>query len=385
MKKVNIVLFSLCISSIAMSQDAELKARIDTLQQQLLDLRKVAESALTGQRQQPAGSAVVMSGNVFANYSYSPNGGTDWPSMNKFDLDRVYLTAKSNLSEEWKAQVTTDVYRTSSIGSTTYYNGLAIRLKYALVEYAPAPSVSIKAGMIPTVWTSISELYWKYRGIAKVPTDKSSYFSTSDLGISGTYLLPNKLGEVSAFILNGNGYDNPDTNRYKDFGARAVLNPFSDESVLKSLAIAGYGYVGTSGGPGGPALPRNRIGGIVACSYSIVSANIEFDSRKDAPATPNTTVTGSLWSVFGEVRSPWDAWLSKFAAVWRVDFVDPNVNVSGDKTRFVIGGLAYKVNDKVTLALDEQATYAETKTLTRYDKSKTDYDSKICIHSIIIL
>jgi hypothetical protein len=380
---VSLLAATFAFSQVSPAQDEALRARVDSLEQQVLGLQKAAAETKTPQKQQSPGPIVIMSGLIFTNYSYSPKGGADWPSMNKFDFDRVYLTAKSTLTEEWKVQVTTDIFRTSNVGSGAYYNGLSFRLKFALLEYTPDPAWSIKAGAIPNVWTGFSESLWKYRGIAKVPTDKNGYFSTADLGISAAYSLPNKVGELTASILNGNNFENPDTNRFKDIGVRASLAPFGENPALKSLVFGAHCYLGSNGTPGGPALERNRFGGIVGYSYSVISANIEYDIKQETPVNPNVKVSGNLLSVFGEVRSPAEGWWGKLAAVWRVDLVEPNVDVTGDKTTFVIAGLSYKINDKVMLVLDQQAVFAESKTLTKYDKTKVDFDQKYFVHAII--
>ena len=97
----------------------------------------------------------TFSATLFSNLVYSPRG-IDGKFANKFDFDRVYFTMKTPLAEDWKFQVTTDIYRNAS--ATSYYNGLAVRLKFAIVEYTPFTSLSVKFGMVPGPWNGLVEI-----------------------------------------------------------------------------------------------------------------------------------------------------------------------------------------------------------------------------------
>jgi hypothetical protein len=323
---------------------------------------------------------VQMSGVFFGFFSYT-HTGIDGKDFNRFDFDRVYLTSKCQLFEQGKVQLTSDVFRNSATGS--YYAGLSVRLKFAYFDYAPATGVSIKIGMIPTHWFGLIDQYWKYRGLAASVADRAGYISSADLGFSVAYALPGKFGELSGYMFNGNGYAAPETNRFKDVAFRLNVSPFPDDPALKQLLVAGHWYKGSNISTTSLALPRDRYGVFLSYGYSFATIGVEYDVRKDALLNPDTLLTGNAFSIFGEIKSPWEEWRNAISLVWRHDILEPDVDKGGDMTRFTILGLAYKLHEKVTLVLDRQWTKAETESLKRNDGTKTDYDDRWLFHMII--
>ena len=383
----------------------ELLARIESLEQRLTELKPAPDMAFLAEKlssllgelkksvedtktsqasAQKALAAIQQStqvgGQVFAFYSYTTTGieGNDF---NRFDLDRMYLTAKAQVFEGGKLQFTSDLFRNSAAGS--YYGGLALRIKFAFLDYAPSASVSIKLGMVPAMWPGFVDGYWKYRGISPTVSDRSGYFSTADLGVSISYLLPGKMGELSAFILNGSGYTSPETNRFKDLGLRASFSPFQNEPFLKQLTVAGYVYKGSNLSTISEALQRDRFGAFAGYGYSIATFGVEYNLRREAPANPDTVVSGSALSLFGEIKAPFEELKNALSLVWRYDVVEPNIDKGGDMARFAITGIAYKPNEKLTFVLNRQWTLAETASLKSNDGTKTDRDSRWFIHTII--
>lgn len=344
-----------------------------------LDQYKTAQQA-TQKSSVAAQPPVQMSGVFFGLFSYT-HSGIEGKDFNRFDFDRVYLTAKSQLFDQGKVQLTTDIYRNSATGS--YYAGLSLRLKFAYFDYAPTSAVSIKIGMIPTHWFGLIDQYWKYRGLAASVGDRSGYLSSADLGLSIAYALPGKFGELSGYIFNGTGYAAPETNRFKDVALRLTVSPFPDDPALKQLLLAGHWYKGSNISTATLALPRDRYGMFLSYGYSFATIGVEYNVRKDAPVNPDTLFSGNAFSIFGEVKAPWEEWRNSFSLVWRHDVLEPDVDKGGDMTRFTILGLAYKLHEKVTLVLDRQWTKAETESLKRNDGTKTDYDDRWLLHMII--
>jgi hypothetical protein len=373
----------------AKTTDAALEQRLEMLEQRIADLNAElkkstdeakASQTITNKAVASLQQYAQVSGQVFAFYSYTTNGieGKDY---NRFDLDRMYLTAKSQVFDQAKIQLTTDLYRNAATG--TYYSGLSLRLKFALVDYTPAPAVSIKLGMIPGVWSGFIDTYWKYRGLSSNITDRNGYYSSADVGVSVSYALPGKLGDVSGFILNGSGYTSAETNRFKDYALRASVSPFVDDPVLQPLTVAAYVYKGSNQAKNSLALPRNRFGAMIYYAYSVASMGIEYNIRKDAPTNPDTTISGNGLSLFGEIKAPVEDLRSKLSLVWRFDLLEPNVDKGADIQRFTILGLAYKPHDRVTFVLDRQWTKAESAVLTRNDNTKTTYDGRWFLHTLV--
>ncbi|MCX6135358.1 MAG: hypothetical protein NTU47_16250 [Ignavibacteriales bacterium] len=342
-----------------------------------VEAKKPAENAAAPKP--AAGIVPTFGAQFFGNYTYVING-TDGKDYNKFDMERVYFTMKSQIADDWKFQITTDIYRNAAAGS--YYAGLAVRLKFAYLDYAPLQGLSVKFGMIPGVWNSTEETAWRYRGIEKTISDKNGYFSTADVGLSATYALPSKLGEVAAYMVNGDGFSAVEANRFKDYSVRATLTPFGSVELLKSFAVSGVASFGAGGTT--RALQRDRYGALVGYSYSIFSLGAEYLVRKDAPTNPDTVRTGNVYSLIGEIKAPFADLQSKLSLVVRFDGIEPNVDKGGDQTHYLIAGLVWKVTDKLTLALDNQILFCETNSLKRApDNVLLDTDRRWFLHTIL--
>jgi hypothetical protein len=320
----------------------------------------------------------VFSSVMFGNFLYSVRG-TEGKYANRFDFDRVYFTMKTPLAEDWKFQVTTDIYRNAS--ATSYYNGLAIRIKFAMVEYVPVSSVSVKFGMIPGPWNGLVETYWKYRGVATTASDKFGLIATADAGISAAYTLPGKIGDVSVYMYNGTGYAAPEANRFKDYVARLTLAPFASSDELKGLTVSGIAYVGNNGTA--IALQKNRFGAFVGYTYSVFMVGSEYLVVKNAPTNPDSVQTGNLLSVFAELKSPVAGFASQFSLIGRFDVNEPNVNKGGDITRTTIVGLVFKANDRVWWVVDNQQCRTEKATQKAVDGSSIAADVRWYLHAII--
>ena len=355
------------------------------LDQLLAEVTKVVDNAK--QTEQKPTSAVQISGQIFSYFVYT-TAGKEGKDFNRFDLDRIYLTAKGQVFDEGKVQVTTDLFRGSSYRqpdsiAKLYYGGFAVRMKFAFMDYTPEKFLSVKIGLIPTVWPSFVDGIWKYRGISASVSDLQSYSPTSDVGVSVSYALPGKMGDLSGFVLNGSGYTSAETNRYKDVALRASVYPFVDDPLLKPLLVAGYVYKGSNLSTTSTALPRNRFGGLVSYAYSVVSGAVEYNSRADAPKYADTLVYGTALSFFGEIKAPVNEWRDKCSFLWRYDVVEPNDKKGGDVSRLKIIGLIYKPVDKIILAIDRQWIDAETKTMKQFDNVPISYDNRWFFHVII--
>jgi len=328
-----------------------------------------------------APSPVTVGGQAFLYYTYTTNGieGNDF---NRFDFERMYINIRGDISQDSKFMFTSDIYRNTTTG--TYYSGLAMRVKYAYYDYSPLKYLSLKIGMIPTTWVGYIDSYWKYRVLSSSFTDKNKYFASSDLGFSATYTLPEKLGDVTAFILNGEGYTSNELNRYKDFAARLSLTPFSSIDALQGITLGEYYYKGSYQSKLNTADPKNRAGSFIGYNDKYLSANIEYNYREDGDSTKVGLLTiGYGLSYFGEFKYPFSLFTNRMSLVWRLDIADPNRSKGSDMTRYGIIGLTYKLNDKVQLVLDHQFQHAEASIWKKANGSRTNFDEKWFVHSLI--
>lgn len=314
---------------------------------------------------------------LFGNYGYTVDG-IEGSKYDKFDLERMYLTMKAQLGDQWKLQMTADVYRNTAAG--TYYSGLGIRLKFGFLDYTPYSSLSIKAGMIPGPFNSVVESLWKYRGVAATANDKYGYVQTADLGVSVAYTLPSKYGEIAAYMFNGNGFTAPETNPSKDFVLRATINPFPEIKYLDKLKLGGYAYTGKTGAAG---LKKERFGGLIGYSYSVVMVGAEYNTRTDKPDTKTGDVSGNVISFFTEIKAPVAELENKLSAILRYDSSDPNNSTEKDKTSFLVAGIVWKATDNVSLVIDKQLTKTDSPLLKTTAGPFTDRDDKWVINAIV--
>jgi hypothetical protein len=301
------------------------------------------------------------------------NGGK---ATDRFEIGRAYLTFLVPLSDRIGARVTTDIKQGAS-GSG--YQGLFIRLKYAYLQYTflrPQPSGNglaalARIGMLHTVIIDHEETFWP-RYLGQVPLERLGFFASADLGAATLWTLPSKLGEVYGTITNGNGYEQPETDRFKDFALRVSITPLGRTSgLLKTLTISPWGYGGDTASKFATShtsaitsgLEKRRYGvfaGIKDPRLTIAGEWAQRVSQVESGATPATRtvarVTGQLWDTFAIVRpiqwgnpkSP-----STVGAVFRIDRFKPDRSVSGN-TQYIIGGVFWEPTPKAAVAVDYQ-------------------------------
>jgi hypothetical protein len=328
---------------------------------------------------QPASPPFEFSGVIFANYQYGGLKGNR--SVNRFEMDRAYLTFRATPAEHFGVRVTTDVYQQRDTTRDAYYRGWAVRVKYAYGQYdfirgdADALKAGVRLGILQTVVIENEEQFWQ-RGLAPVAVDQNGYFASADAGGSLTVMLPNRFGEIYATITNGPGYTSRETDRFKDYAARLTLTPLASRSgFLKGLTISPWYSNGDrasdfarrrgtvravpdalrkdrAGVFVGIRDPRIALGAHVAQRWDVIeSADTTLDV---APATTNRT--GRLLSLHTTVRPL--AYLSDgpkwpIAVVLRADHIEPNVDTDA-YTRNYFAGVQWEFNRRTSLTLDYQ-------------------------------
>lgn len=301
------------------------------------------------------------------------NGGK---ATNKFELGRAYLTFLAPIGARTSFRVTTDIKQGTS-GSG--YQGLFIRLKYAYLQYDFVKGSAsnngfgglARIGMLHTVVIDHEETFWP-RYLAQVPLERLGFFSSADLGAATQWTLPGKLGEVYGTITNGNGYEQPETNRFKDLALRVSVTPLSSSGgLLKTLTISPWVYRGENASkfatdPTTPitrGLTKDRYGVFAGIKDRRLTLGGEWAQRKDevelgsTPAAPDaSTTTGRLYDAFAIIRPlEWgtSSHTSSVGAVFRWDRFKPNKSAAGD-TQYLVGGVFWEPNPKAAFALDYQ-------------------------------
>jgi len=337
---------------------------------------------------------------VFGNYSWqtdsatkSTNGGE---SKDKFDIQRAYLTFQGSVGNRTSFRVTTDIKQNAN---GAVYNGWFVRLKYGYLQYnfiqSAASSSGLNAwariGMLHTVLIDHEETFW-LRYLAQTAPERVGFFSSSDLGASTLWTLPNHLGEVYFTITNGNGYENPEADKFKDFGLRLSLTPFgnrpaagpsgpvgavtgagatagSTRPLFSTFTISPWYYAGQKASKFlvtdsiTDGLKRNRYGVFVGLKDPRLTAAAEWgesvdESETGTIATRNVvSATGRLYDGFVIVRPTlWRDPARKnhnIGFVGRFDQFKPNTDNDAYQN-FYIAGLFWEPTPKAAVAFDYQ-------------------------------
>lgn len=369
--------------------------------------------------QQPA-PAIDFSGVVFGNFAYRTDSAAEaslgGKHPNLFTVERAYLTFKMPAGTNGAIRVTTDVFQNTNTAQNSYYQGWAVRIKYAYLQYTglkgafgTGSSLLGRIGILHTVVIDHEENFWP-RYLSTTAVERNGFFSSADGGAAGLLTLGKKWGEIYGTITNGPGYASYEKDRFKDLALRVSLTPFDDHatstsppagsvtpstappplgSIIKTFAISPWfykGWVGSafaSGGPGqvGPGdngaitdgLTRDRYGVFAGVHERRLSAAAEWAQRKDesekggnTAASPRvvTDSTGRLLDGFivarpTELFNP--AHQSPFSVVARFDHFTPNTSPTAaayagttPAYNFWILGASYDVTQKITFALDWQ-------------------------------
>jgi hypothetical protein len=339
----------------------------------------------------PAPTPSPFSGVIFGSYNYqvpttpSPLAGQ---IDNQFVLDRAYLTFRMPAGDRVSIRITTDVYQSTENTPNAY----TIRAKYAYLQYdqpkfSNGASFLARLGILQNVVIDHIETFWP-RYISQSPVERAGYFASADMGLAAQLILPNKLGEVYATIVNGPGYTTRERDRFKDYAIRLSLTPLAnhtDMPLLQTFTVSAWGYKGATSSSFvasgvGEALDRSRAGVFVGIKDPRLVLGGEFAQRHEdgeqgatAAVRNKTEVTGRLLSGYTVVRpfaftntsgnSPFGL-LARYDAVTPASktsgFVSPGPPITDNAYHVFIGGVFYDLSQKAQLALDYQEVLNST-------------------------
>jgi len=339
-----------------------------------------SDSAAPAKPAQEAKPGLDFSGVVFGDFQITTdeatkaaNGGK---APNRFDIGRAYLNFRMPAGDRASVRVTTDIKQQD--GSSGAYDGWIVRLKYAYLQYdfvkaasADAFSATARVGMLHTVLIDHEEHFWP-RYLNKVGTDAYGYFASADLGVATQLTLPKRSGEIYATIVNGSGYEHPESDRFKDYAVRLSLTPLGRSSgYFSTLTISPWISAGKSASrfaddPTNPitdGLQKKRYGVFAGVRDRRLTLGGEWARRIDGVESGSTPLdrsvaddTGDLYSAFAVARPlEWVAGSgpSAVGVVFRWDRLRPNVDAPG-KMRYLLGGIFWEPTSKTALALDYQ-------------------------------
>lgn len=363
--------------------------------------------------------ALDFSGVVFGSYSYrtdsAAKAGLGGQNPNQFSVDRAYLTFRMPAGNNGAIRITTDVFQNTNTAQNAYYQGWAVRIKYAYLQdtgfkdaFGVGSSLLGRIGILHTVVIDHEEGFWP-RYLQQTAIEKNGFFSSADAGVAAQLTLgstpstpvgaatgtqrPNTWGEIYGTITNGPGYASYEKDRFKDFALRATFTPLTNETslspIIRSFTISPWYYKGqvgsnfATGGTGqvGPGtngaivdgLTRDRYGIFAGIKERRLTAGAEFAQRKDESETGGNTAasprvvhdsTGRVIDGFAIARPV--EWFdasqrSPFSIVARWDHFTPNTsptsaNYVGTTPAYdyYLLGASYDLTQRMTLTFDYQ-------------------------------
>jgi len=252
---------------------------------------------------------------------------------NVFDITRGYININGQLAKNVRFRFTPDVRR---VNDSSLAGTLVLRVKYAFAELdnvGPARSW-VRFGAHQTPWLDFEESIDRYRVQGTMFSEREGLIpGSSDFGLG--YFAPlGKFIDIQTGVYNGEGYAQTDVNRYKSAQGRLTIRPLAGRGIANGFRLSGFYSAGWY------AAGRPRRLGIVMGSFEQTHLAATLQYLK-ALESPNPLVPTDFHrdgaSGFVEVRQGMNGW----AAIARVDHLDPDEALADNSQRRVIAGGAY--------------------------------------------
>jgi hypothetical protein len=356
-----------------------------------LPLLLLGASALGAQPANPVEISGLFFGSFNMRIDSAAKANLGGKRPNAFSIDRIYVNFRAPAGDNGAFRFTTDIYQNSNTTTNGYFQGWAIRMKYAWFEYTmlrdalgKGTSVLARVGSINNVIIDPSVGAWP-RFFNPIAVERIPYFSSADVGAGMLLTLPNRLGDVYATVMNGPGYNSYEKDRFKDPAVRVLITPLANrEGYLRALQVMPWyykGFVGSqfaagSAGQVGPvtdALTRDRYGVLAGVRDRRVTVFGEMawqhdqsESGANTAASPRLVADSIGRMIDGyvvarplEIMNPGKR--SPFMLVARYDHLTPNVDPASPAYAgttpsydFTTFAAAYELNQRITVALDWQ-------------------------------
>lgn len=282
-------------------------------------------------------SNVNISGLVYSYYYYDLSEGA--LDKNGFDLSRLYLTYRRNLSENIGVRITTDIGRVSNTQEKQFYR---LFLKYAYLELRkPSWKIKMLLGLHYVPLLAFQEDIWGYRSVAKMLTDFEQKQTSSDLGIKIIGQLPGDFGEYAVSFVNGEGYNQAEIGKHKGLYGRLTLQPFPKK--VPELKLTGF----TSHIQHDQYKSTTVMTGFASFESESFDLGAEISTGNDQVNTQKVDFLGySVYSIFK--LTP------KWSLIGRLDRFDPDTQTEKNAHFREIIGIGYKILKDVEIVLNYQ-------------------------------
>lgn len=282
-------------------------------------------------------SSVKISGLAYNAFYYDLSKGAD--KKNGFDITRLYLTFRKDLTDNIGIRITTDIGRVSNDQEKGYYR---LYLKYGYVELRkPAWKLKLLVGLHYVPLLAFQEDIWGYRSISKMLTDLEHKQTSSDLGIKLHGEFPKGYGDYAFSFVNGEGYNQPEMGKHKGVYGRVTLRPLPKK-------IYGLRLTGFASHIQHDADSSTTVTTIFATLESKqVTLGAELSAGNDRIHNQQTNFLGYSFFSILKVTSRW-------SIIGRIDWFNPDIKIEEDTHLREIIGIGYWISKNVEFICDYQ-------------------------------
>ncbi len=319
---------------------------------------------------------------IYADYTYDMTEGKE--DINSFNIKRTYFGVKGSLMKEEEKgfkvnyRLTLDIQEFSDFGANGTYsvssvdnkdqievksaaaNGSYLAfLKYAYLELENMGinGLTLNLGQIPTPWIGFSDKFVGMRWWSPAFTDRHKMLNSADRGLSLSYKLPSKYGEVVLAAVNGEGYKKPEDTKMKDFMARISIKPLPEMDIIKGFMLhyyLGYGKANTDKTDIDAESKRQRMIFGLSFDSDYILLLGEYTMTENGFDSESTKVAnGAGYSISSRLKLEKLLNSNSTGIFFRFDNYDPNTDKEKDgKSIIIVGPYYYFVNDRAAIGLN---------------------------------
>ncbi len=295
--------------------------------------------------------SVAVGGTIYANYEYVQeplvtDTGGNLIHANAFNITRAYINVTGQINRFIAFRITPDVVRVGQVnvngvladvpgltGTLTY------RLKYAYGQFNfsgfgghgewIAQGDWIRLGLQQTPIVDYEEQIYRYRYQGTIFIEREGFLTSSDLGGSLHWNVPDNYGDVHVGYYNGEGYTRPEVNNQHAFQIRGTLRPLPNMAILKGLRLTGF-YDGDHYVQGAK---KERT--VAQMTFENPYVNVGFDylwTQDQSPSAASPVIKAKGYSVWATPRTTFG-----LEALIRFDDFEPDENTLARKKRLIVG------------------------------------------------
>ncbi len=313
---------------------------------------------------------VTVDGLAYISYQ---NGDKSDQAYSKVTLKRAYVDTKAKILPYLSARATLDVTQDSTGDWKSRFKYIYGAFSTDRIGFVAAPVVEFGLDHMP--WLDFEESINNFRMQDEMFMERNGIFNSADVGllvggyfggemsdeykkdVAGGY--PGKYGSFQVGVYNGAGYHAAEANSNKVLEGRVTIRPVPE--VIPGLQFTYFGINGKGNTVAAPDWTLN-VGMIsYQSTWSVITAQYIDGKGNQAGSAVDSfgnSVKRNGWSGFVEAKLT-----KEWSLIGRYDMFNPNTDLSNQKQKRTIGGIAYKLGKGNVILLD-------------YDRLKYDQPGK---------